>query len=61
MSMRAMPVWRLASNTVTAIRTPPGLDARDVIRIGNERFNTSFGSGLAQLAGKVFRAVIWAI
>ena len=45
----------LASNTVTAIRTPQGVDAREVIRIGLERFNTSFGSGLAQLAGKVFR------
>jgi alanine-glyoxylate transaminase/serine-glyoxylate transaminase/serine-pyruvate transaminase len=31
------------------------VDARDVIRIGYERYNTSFGSGLARLAGKVFR------
>ena len=46
---------------VAAIRTPPGLDARDVIRIGYERYNTAFGSGLAQLAGKVFRTGIWAI
>jgi alanine-glyoxylate transaminase / serine-glyoxylate transaminase / serine-pyruvate transaminase len=45
----------LASNTVTAIRVPEGVDARDVIRIGFERYNTSFGSGLARLAGKVFR------
>lgn len=45
----------LASDTVTAIRTPTGVDARDVIRIGLERYNTSFGSGLGQLAGKVFR------
>ncbi len=45
----------LASNTVTAIRVPEGVDARDVIRIGYERYNTSFGSGLARLAGKVFR------
>ena len=45
----------LASNTVTAIRVPEGVDAREVIRIGYERFNTSFGSGLARLAGKVFR------
>jgi alanine-glyoxylate transaminase / serine-glyoxylate transaminase / serine-pyruvate transaminase len=34
---------------------PEGVDARDVIRIGYERYNTSFGSGLARLAGKVFR------
>jgi len=45
----------LASNTVTAIRVPEGVDAREVIRIGYERYNTSFGSGLARLAGKVFR------
>lgn len=45
----------LASNTVTAIRVPDGVDAREVIRIGYERYNTSFGSGLARLAGKVFR------
>lgn len=45
----------LVSNTVTAIRTPPHVDAREVIRIGWERYNTSFGTGLAQLAGKVFR------
>jgi alanine-glyoxylate transaminase/serine-glyoxylate transaminase/serine-pyruvate transaminase len=45
----------LHSNTVTAIRVPDGVDARDVIRIGYERYNTSFGSGLARLAGKVFR------
>ncbi len=45
----------LGSNTVTAIRTPDGVDAREVIRIGYEGYNTSFGSGLARLSGKVFR------
>ncbi len=43
------------SDTVSAIRAPKGLDARDVIRIGYERYSISFGTGLAQLAGKVFR------
>jgi alanine-glyoxylate transaminase / serine-glyoxylate transaminase / serine-pyruvate transaminase len=43
------------SDTVSAIRTSDGVDARDVIRIGFERYNTAFGSGLSQLAGKVFR------
>lgn len=43
------------SDTVSAIRAPEGVDARDVIRIGYERYRTSFGTGLAQLAGKVFR------
>jgi alanine-glyoxylate transaminase/serine-glyoxylate transaminase/serine-pyruvate transaminase len=45
----------LYSDTVTAIRTPADVDAREVIRIGYERYNTSFGSGLARLAGHVFR------
>lgn len=45
----------LYSDTVSAIRVPEGVDARDVIRIGYARYNASFGSGLARLAGKVFR------
>jgi alanine-glyoxylate transaminase / serine-glyoxylate transaminase / serine-pyruvate transaminase len=45
----------LWSDTVTAIRTPRDVDARDVIRFGYERYNTSFGAGLGPLAGKVFR------
>ena len=45
----------LHSDTVTAIRVPAGVDARDVIRIGYDRYNCSFGSGLGPLAGKVFR------
>lgn len=45
----------LYSDTVSAIRTPEDVDAREVIRIGYETYNASFGSGLAQLAGRVFR------
>jgi alanine-glyoxylate transaminase/serine-glyoxylate transaminase/serine-pyruvate transaminase len=45
----------IASDTVTAIRTPEGTDARTVIRTGFERYNASFGAGLGPLAGKVFR------
>jgi alanine-glyoxylate transaminase/serine-glyoxylate transaminase/serine-pyruvate transaminase len=45
----------LASDTVTAIRVPAGIDARDVIRAGYERYSTSFGTGLGPLAGKAFR------
>jgi alanine-glyoxylate transaminase/serine-glyoxylate transaminase/serine-pyruvate transaminase len=45
----------LQSNTVSAIKVPEGVDAREVIRIGYARYNASFGSGLARLAGKVFR------
>ncbi|ETX14242.1 serine--glyoxylate aminotransferase [Roseivivax halodurans JCM 10272] len=45
----------LYSDTVSAIRVPEAVDAREVIRIAYEEYNTSFGTGLAQLAGKVFR------
>ncbi len=45
----------IASDTVTAIRTPASVDAREVIRIAYDRYNTSLGSGLGPLAGKVFR------
>lgn len=45
----------LYSDTVSAIRVPPDVDAREVLRISYEDYNTSFGSGLGPLAGKVFR------
>jgi alanine-glyoxylate transaminase/serine-glyoxylate transaminase/serine-pyruvate transaminase len=45
----------LYSDTVSAIRTPDGVDAREVIKIAYARYNASFGSGLSQLSGKVFR------
>jgi alanine-glyoxylate transaminase / serine-glyoxylate transaminase / serine-pyruvate transaminase len=45
----------LHSDTVSAIRVPEGVDAREVIRIGYTRYNASFGSGLSRLAGRVFR------
>ena len=45
----------LYSDTVSAIRVPNSVDARDVLHIAYEDFNTSFGSGLGPLNGKVFR------
>lgn len=45
----------LYSDTVSAIRVPVDVDARDVLRIAYEDYNTSFGSGLGPLAGKAFR------
>jgi alanine-glyoxylate transaminase / serine-glyoxylate transaminase / serine-pyruvate transaminase len=47
------PRWY--SDTVTAIRTPEGLDATEVCRIGYYRYRTAFGAGLSKVAGKVFR------
>ncbi len=45
----------LYSDTVSAIRVPRDIDARDVLCIAYEDFGASFGSGLGRLAGKVFR------
>jgi alanine-glyoxylate transaminase/serine-glyoxylate transaminase/serine-pyruvate transaminase len=47
------PVWH--SDTVSAIRVPEGVDGAEVCRIAYHRYRTSFGAGLARLAGKVFR------
>ncbi len=61
---RAVAAWGLEvcaehptlySDTVTAIRTPEGVDAREVIRIAYDRYSCSLGSGLGPLAGKAFR------
>lgn len=47
------PKWY--SDTVSAIVVPQGFDARDVIHVAYHRYNLSLGSGLSQVAGKVFR------
>ena len=44
-----------ASDTVTAIRTPDGIDAREVIATARTRYNTFFGAGLGPLSGRAFR------
>lgn len=47
------PEWH--SDTVSAIYTPEGVDARHVIETAYHKYQTSLGSGLAQLAGRAFR------
>lgn len=47
------PEW--ASDTVSAIYAPEGVDARDVISGAYWKYQTSLGSGLNKLAGKAFR------
>ena len=44
-----------ASPTVTALRPPPGLAANDVVAAVREQANIQLGSGIAELAGQVFR------
>ncbi len=47
------PEW--ASDTVSAIYVPEGVDARDVIAHAYSKYQTSLGTGLNKLAGKAFR------
>ncbi len=47
------PEWE--SDTVSAIYTPDGVDARDVIAHAYSKYQTSLGTGLNKLAGKAFR------
>lgn len=47
------PEW--ASDTVSAIYAPDGVDARDVISGAYTKYQTSLGTGLNKLMGKAFR------
>jgi alanine-glyoxylate transaminase/serine-glyoxylate transaminase/serine-pyruvate transaminase len=43
------------SDTVSAIRTPEGFNATDVVTHAAEKYGVAFGVGLGEVAGKVFR------
>ncbi|WP_170783387.1 L-aspartate--glyoxylate aminotransferase BhcA [Ruegeria lacuscaerulensis] len=43
------------SDTVSAIRTPDGFDATDIVTHAAEKYGVAFGVGLGEVAGKVFR------
>jgi alanine-glyoxylate transaminase/serine-glyoxylate transaminase/serine-pyruvate transaminase len=47
------PKWH--SNTVSAIMTPPGYNAADVIEVAFKKYNLALGAGLSEVAGKLFR------
>lgn len=47
------PKWH--SDTVSAIQVPDGIDANNVLKTAFYRYNTSLGTGLNKLNGKVFR------
>ena len=46
---------KYASNTVTAIMTPEGVNADQVRGVIYDKFNISLGAGLGDLVGKTFR------
>jgi alanine-glyoxylate transaminase/serine-glyoxylate transaminase/serine-pyruvate transaminase len=45
----------IASDTLTAVMTPEGLDAASVIDVAFRRYDLSLGAGLSEVAGKLFR------
>ncbi|HMN38499.1 MAG TPA: aminotransferase class V-fold PLP-dependent enzyme [Hyphomicrobium sp.] len=47
------PKWH--SDTVSAIYVPEGIDANNVLKTAYYRYNTSLGTGLNKLNGRVFR------
>jgi len=46
---------RYASNTVTAVKVPEGVDGRDLTKMLREEYDTVLGGGQQHLAGKIFR------
>ena len=54
-----MPLYaqspELFSNSVSAIKTPEGFDANAIVTLASEKYDTAFGGGLGQVAGKLFR------
>jgi len=45
----------LFSDTVSAIRTPEGFNATDVVTLAASKYGVAYGVGLGEVAGKVFR------
>lgn len=45
----------LYSNSVSAIRTPDGFNATDIVNVAARDYGMAFGVGLGEVAGKVFR------
>lgn len=43
------------SDTVSAIRTPEGFNATDIVTVAARDYGMAFGVGLGEVAGKVFR------
>jgi len=44
-----------ASNTITAVRTPSGVDSNELLRYARETYQLSLGGGIGQLNGQAFR------
>jgi alanine-glyoxylate transaminase/serine-glyoxylate transaminase/serine-pyruvate transaminase len=45
----------LCSDTVTAVKVPPGCDGTALVQLAASKYGMAFGVGLGEVAGKVFR------
>jgi alanine-glyoxylate transaminase/serine-glyoxylate transaminase/serine-pyruvate transaminase len=45
----------LYSDTVTAVKVPPGCDGTALVQLAAEKYGVAFGVGLGEVAGRVFR------
>jgi len=43
------------SDSVSAIKTPEGFNATEIVNVAAEKYGMAFGVGLGEVAGKVFR------
>jgi aspartate aminotransferase-like enzyme len=56
MGLKLVPVdERFASNTVTAVWWPEGVDGKAISRRAREEFGVVLGGGQGKLEGKIFR------
>ncbi len=55
MDVDLFPDARFASNTVTAVRYPPGIDDAKFRKILREQYHVILAGGQSQLKGKIFR------
>lgn len=44
-----------ASNTITAVRVPQGVDSNELAKLAREKYNLSLGAGIGELSGRAFR------
>lgn len=55
LGLSLFPEDTCASNTVTAVTAPEGLDVKKLLRILREEYNTVLAGGQQRLEGKIFR------
>ena len=55
LGLKILPKPEFASNTVTAVRMPEGLDGKRFLEIAENKYDVIFGGGQQSLTGKIFR------